>query len=74
MLAPIVDALAKLHRLGVVHGDLSLSKVAVRFSKNDRVNIQVHGFDHAACLKSIKGQSNNIKALGSMPDDVYALG
>ena len=73
MLAPIVDALAKLHRLGVVHGDLSLSKVAIRFSKNDRVNIQVHGFDHAVCLKSIKGQSN-IKALGSMPDDVYALG
>ena len=73
MLAPIVDALAKLHRLGVVHGDLSLSKVAIRFSKNDRVNIQVHGFDHAVCLKSIKGQSN-IKALGSMPDDVYSLG
>ena len=39
LLVPIVDAVAKLHGLGVVHGDLSLSKIAVRVRKNDRVNI-----------------------------------
>ena len=80
LLAPIVDTLVKLHRLGVVHGDLSLSKIAIRVSKNDRVNIQVHGFDQAHCIKPIKGQTSSVKVFNGsnapecMSDDVYTLG
>ena len=58
LLAPIIDAVASLHERGIVHRDLRLAKIAIRISNKDRVFIQVHGFEHAVCLKLKEGQTS----------------
>ena len=55
LLKPIFEAVEQIHKRGIVHRDICLSKVAIRASKDSKVplkmRLKLHGFEHAIYLQ-----------------------
>ena len=50
LLSTIIDAVASLHRRGIVHRDICMEKISMRFTKSNCAIFKIHGFENAIHL------------------------
>ena len=61
LLKPIFEAVEQIHKRGIVHRDICLSKVAIRTSKDSEVRLELHGFEYAIYLQPKYGGWTTVK-------------
>ena len=50
LLSTIIDAVASLHRRGIVHRDICMEKISMRITKSNCAIFKIHGFENAIHL------------------------